>query len=109
MADHLSAPPKDDATERPGSPRSKLNRKDIAGTISKRIGTGKNARDSFIWMTITWSFYVAGGVTLLLFVRAVMTCFQGTDFVEDIKSVWSLFVPIITLALGYAFGKGEGS
>ena len=84
-----------------------LTDKEIAGKIAGHIGTGRNAKDSFIWMTITWSFYIASGISVLLFARSFFEISIGEDLLTSIVQVWSVFVPIITLALGYAFGKGE--
>lgn len=81
--------------------------KPLAGKIAKHIGTGKNAKDSFIWMTITWSFYIATGISFLLFARSFSSVANDEDLLDSLVQVWSVFVPIITLALGYAFGKGE--
>lgn len=106
MSDHLSPPPQD-SQENTTMPASRLNVRDLAGTITNQIGTGSNAKDSFIWLTITWSFYVASGITGLLFIKAFFICVSSGDLINDIKSIWALFVPIITLALGYAFGKGQ--
>lgn len=81
--------------------------KEIAGKIANHIGTGKNAKDSFIWMTITWSFFIATGISTLLFFRSFFNVAAEEVLLDSIIRTWSVFVPIITLALGYAFGKGE--
>lgn len=86
---------------------SSLSKKEIAGKIAGHIGTGRNAKDSFIWMTITWSFYIASGLSILLFARSFSVGAQDENLLSSIVEVWSVFIPIITLALGYAFGKGE--
>jgi uncharacterized integral membrane protein len=77
----------------------------IAGTITQTIGTGDNAKNSIVWMTITWSFVVAGALSLLLF--SLVVAEKDFKYVQEIKSVWSVFIPLITLALGYAFGKNQ--
>lgn len=84
----------------------------LFGTIAKLIGTGENAKNSIIWMTITWSFYIASGITLLLFISLWIAYHnKNTAEISEIKkhmiAIWSIFTPIITLALGYAFGKNE--
>ncbi len=84
-----------------------LTDKEIAGKIADHIGTGRNAKDSFIWMTITWSFYIATGISILIFTRSFFNVSSGEDLMDSLIQIWSVFVPIITLALGYAFGKGE--
>jgi len=81
--------------------------KEIAGKIAGHIGTGRNAKDSFIWMTITWSFYIASGISLLLFARSFCIVAASENLLDSITNIWNIFIPLITLALGYAFGKGE--
>ncbi len=93
------------ATER--SQPGKISNKAIAGKIAEHIGTGANAKDSFIWMTITWSFYIATGISFLLFIRSFFGEAAKENLLDSIVNIWSVFVPIISLALGYAFGKGE--
>jgi len=101
MSNSFNVP--DTTKEKPAS----LNTKEIVGKIAGHIGTGRNAKDSFIWMTITWSFYIATFISLLLFVRSFFDIAKGEDILAAIVGIWSVFIPIITLALGYAFGKGE--
>lgn len=76
-----------------------------SGKITETIGTGENAKNSIVWMTITWSFSIATAMSFLFFLLVV--CYKEFDYLDSIKSVWSIFVPIITLALGYAFGKNK--
>ena len=85
----------------------KISNKAIAGKIAEHIGTGANAKDSFIWMTITWSFYIATGISILLFIHSFFDVASKENLLDSIVNIWSVFVPIISLALGYAFGKGE--
>lgn len=75
------------------------------GTIQATIGTGENAQLSIVWMTIRWSFVIAVLLTLLLFTLVV--CYKDFSYMSALKDVWGVFVPIITLALGYAFGKSS--
>jgi len=75
------------------------------GTLTEKMGTGENAKNSIVWMTITWSFSIATALSLLLF--SLVVCYKDFSYLENIKSVWSLFIPLITLALGYAFGKSK--
>ncbi|WP_141230129.1 hypothetical protein [Pseudomonas sp. Irchel 3A5] len=75
------------------------------GSIQATIGTGDNAKNSIVWMTITWSFVIASTLSLLMF--SLVVAYKDFLYLEHIKTVWSIFVPIITLALGYAFGKSQ--
>ena len=105
MRNFLQAPPADSRQAK--KPISNYSDKEVLGTIGARIGTGKNAKDSFVWMSITWSFYMAGGMSLFLIIHSFLRESAYTGFVGSIVDIWDVFVPIITLALGYAFGKGE--
>lgn len=75
------------------------------GRIAENIGTGDEAKNSIVWMTITWSFFIAGTLSLLLF--SLVVAEKDFKYLSEIKSVWSIFIPLITLALGYAFGKSQ--
>ncbi|MGG5223465.1 hypothetical protein [Pseudomonas syringae pv. coryli] len=75
------------------------------GTLTQKMGTGENAKNSIVWMTITWSFVIATGLSVLFFV--LVLCYKDFAYLENIKSVWAMFLPLITLALGYAFGKSK--
>lgn len=78
------------------------------GKIAETIGGGDNAKNSFIWVTIRWSFSIGALTTLAIYLRpAYCQAELQVNLVEDIKAAWSIFIPIITLALGYAFGKGK--
>jgi len=103
MADELKLPTTDNTT----NSSSSYNQNEMAGKIADHIGTGKNAKDSFIWMTITWSFYIATGLSVLMFIRGFCAPSETGAVLAEIVDIWGIFIPIITLALGYAFGKGE--
>lgn len=92
---------------------SKITEKKVAGApiegkIAQTIGGGDNAKNSFIWVTIRWSFLIGAVTSLAIYLRPVycQAELQGS-LLEDIKATWSIFMPVITLALGYSFGKGK--
>lgn len=110
MSDELVAPKgrtvnddRQEITKKPlrGSPSS-------GGAISEIIGTGPHAINSIVWITIRWTLIIGALVTLALFLRPV---YCGSDYpgslIEDVKTTWSIFLPIVTLALGYIFGKSK--
>lgn len=78
---------------------------EMPGTLTQKMGTGENAKNSIVWMVITWSFIIASVLSLLLF--SLVVCYKDFAYLDNIKSVWGIFIPIITLALGYAFGKSK--
>ena len=79
-----------------------------SAVIPRITGTGEDAKNSIIWVTIRWSLIIGALLSLALYLRPVycQKDYSG-NLVEDIKAAWSIFMPIITLALGYIFGKGK--
>ncbi|OXI61766.1 hypothetical protein CFB47_00025 [Burkholderia sp. AU27893] len=73
--------------------------------VTQQIGSGEHAQNSIVYRTILWSF-IGGG---LLSVAAVVIALRdgSENPMSQIKDVWSIFAPLITLALGYVFGKGR--
>lgn len=80
----------------------------VEGSITRQIGSGEYAKDTFIYITIFWSFVIGsvtcGAIYIRTFAPPAMT---AAEILEVVKGVWSIFLPIITLALGYSFGKGR--
>ena len=101
----------------PTSPPATIDKKNnrfnssagVPGKITETLGSGDNARNSIIYLTIKWSFI--SGCVISLFVILNYWFFRQNekvpDFTEDIKMVWEIIIPIITLSLGYAFGKSQ--
>lgn len=82
------------------------------GTIAKHIGTGEQAKDSFVWMTLKYCFYIAFTFSICIMLVYFHFSFdknepEKIDIISHLKDIWSIFTPIVTLALGYAFGKRE--
>jgi hypothetical protein len=92
---------------------SKVNKNitptDVIGIIPQRIGTGDNAKNSIIYLTIKWAFI--SGCVISGLVVANYWFFREKekvpDFTNDIEIIWEVIIPIITLSLGYAFGKSQ--
>ncbi|ELX4126671.1 hypothetical protein AB9W56_004264 [Vibrio vulnificus] len=87
---------------------------DVPGSVSYSIGTGKHAQDSVVWLTIRWSFILGLVLSLVLVVfmwpvapDGVHPPIEAVFPIEQLKTIWAIFVPIVTLALGYMFGKGK--
>lgn len=83
-----------------------------AGSIAKLIGTGEHAKDSFIWMTLKYCFYLGAVFSVCFILVFFHFSFDKNepdkfDVIAALKDVWSIFTPILTLALGYAFGKRD--
>ncbi|MFW2072623.1 hypothetical protein ACG9Y7_04070 [Acinetobacter gerneri] len=80
--------------------------------ITEQIGKGDDAKHSIIWLTIKFSFITAGIFTIISFVFLTIAYFnnegsQIESMQRFIMSIWSIFSPLITLSLGYAFGKDK--
>ena len=74
----------------------------IAGIVTHQIGSGDNAQNAIIYRTIMWCF-ITGGALSAAFAHFLLK--ESTSHMSEVKDLWSIFVPLITLALGYIFGK----
>lgn len=78
--------------------------------ITKEIGSGEDAKHSIVWTTIRWSFFIPSILTLLMLIFLYIS-YQNNNQTEVeslrkyILAIWGIFTPLITLSLGYAFGK----
>lgn len=94
--------------------RESTLRSDIVGAVNYAIGTGKHAQDSVVWLTIKWSFSLGLLISFVMILYTWPVRPEGShppvrfEFpMDNLESIWSIFVPIVTLALGYMFGKGK--
>jgi ABC-type iron transport system FetAB permease component len=77
----------------------------IPGVVTKLIGSGDHAQNAIVYRTILWSFLLGGIFSAASFLYAA---YRGAPSpLSELKEVWSIFGPFITLALGYVFGKGR--
>ncbi|ENO0458952.1 hypothetical protein ACAK56_002944 [Salmonella enterica] len=82
----------------------------LTGSIASQIGTGEHAKDSFIWATLKYCFLLGALFSIsIISVYLYFSLDQNTperiDIISELKDIWSIFTPILTLTLGYAFGK----
>lgn len=88
---------------------STLPTPDTTGSIAKKIGSGEDAKNSFVYLTILGGFIAGTVITIIV----VANCWyfrekeKVPDLTGDIEAVWKIVIPLITLALGYSFGKNE--
>lgn len=87
-----------------------FNEKTFIGKITQQIGKGDDAKHSIIWTTIRWCFIIATVISTILFIFLGFAYYnQNNNEIIELKkfilAMWSVFTPIITLSLGYAFGK----
>lgn len=87
------------------SKKTQINQ-DIPGKITETIGSGKHAQAAIEWQTIKWSFIAGSAFSGAFFLFAWLVGKKEAP-IDGIKMIWSVFIPIITLALGYMFGKGK--
>jgi hypothetical protein len=81
----------------------------IPGKIVGTIGQGDDAKNSLIYLTLKWAFRTGIIISILIVVNHWLFRIneKTPDFMGDIKIAWEIIVPLITLALGYAFGKSQ--
>lgn len=84
--------------------------------ISDLIGKGDDAKNSIVWIIIRWSLIIPSGITFLYFITMWIVYGYNLDFAEQVSQirehilkVWAVFSPLITLALGYIYGKTSNS
>lgn len=80
--------------------------------ITKSIGHGEDAKNSLIYLTLKFSFITGCIITGILTINFWIDKYQGNgndneSFITYITKGWQIIIPIITLALGYAFGKSQ--
>ena len=88
---------------------SSLAKGNTGGKITEFIGKGEDAKNTFVYLTITWAFKAGIAITVLIFVNGWI--FRENekvpDIIGDISTAWHFIIPFITLALGYSFGKSK--
>ncbi|WP_409321348.1 hypothetical protein [Pseudomonas monteilii] len=74
--------------------------------FSNLIGKGDQAKDSVVWYLITRMVRLSALVILILFAVDIYHN-KGVGCLDILKETWGVFAPIVTLAMGYLFGKKE--
>ncbi|BAO36724.1 TPA: hypothetical protein ACGD8A_000719 [Serratia marcescens] len=75
-------------------------------SIPDKIGKGDDAKNSVVWHVITYSLTIYSCIVAALLVIDVLNN-GGQSALNIVKDSWAVFTPIITLSLGYMFGKKE--
>jgi len=101
MSKDTLIPPSQPTGEQP----SKDRLEELHGKVSEIIGSGRNAQNSIVYKTIAWSF-LSGILFSSIIIAYVIYKGEGSP-IDSIKNVWSIFIPVITLSLGYIFGKSQ--
>lgn len=72
------------------------------------IGSGENAKNNISFTIIVSSFICIGVFTLFVLIDYWwLHCSDNKTISEEIKEVWTMVTPLLTLTLGYVFGKGK--
>ncbi|MDM3290057.1 hypothetical protein OGW02_10425 [Citrobacter sp. Ce105] len=79
---------------------------DREGEYAKNIGTGNHAKTNVIYYIVSTTLVIFGCITASLIIIHIFG-YSVTDLVSDIKDLWMVFTPIITLGLGYLFGANK--
>jgi hypothetical protein len=97
----------------PASKTSNINEfaTSTRGRVHDEIGAGEEAKSGIVWKSIQYSFWIGTAfsfATILFFIFSFANNHHPLlSFpLDEIKGIWAIFIPIITLALGYIFGKG---
>ena len=72
--------------------------------IPHKIGKGEDAKNSVVWHVITYTLTIYSCIVAALLIIDVMLT-GGKNCLATVKDSWAAFTPIITLSLGYMFGK----
>ncbi|MDR3480179.1 MAG: hypothetical protein P4L91_05635 [Burkholderiaceae bacterium] len=74
---------------------------DSPGWLARFFGSGVFAKETFVGVVILASFCC--GLLISWWVYSLSK--DSAELVNALRGTWNIFVPLITLALGYAFGK----
>ena len=71
----------------------------------------EDAKETVVWFIIKFTLILCGCATAgIFFIDIIANKSEVTsskETIQDIKSLWEIFFPIITLSLGYLFGKTQ--
>lgn len=105
MADNETAITDGQVRSPPALPPSGTHLNPLVGTVGLQIGTGENAQHAIVYNTIRWSFVAAGALSVAILAYSLLNHLPLPA--GELRDIWAVFVPLITLALGYIFGKAK--
>jgi len=73
---------------------------------SDKIGTGDDAKSSVVWFVITFTLTLYACIISSMVIVDIFNN-NGVNILDNVKESWAVFTPVITLSLGYMFGKAE--
>ena len=95
------------------NPRNTNNINKLSSTkngIPALLGSGEDAKNSIVYSLLKWIFGVGLLITIIFTVydfRVDISIDNADKFLEHVKGIWGIFIPLITLSLGYIFGKSK--
>jgi len=93
------------AAAQPADPLGQVSAVSFTGAVAQQIGSGENAHNAIVYKTILWCFIAGGALSAAAFAHAWYK--DSATPMNGVKDVWAIFAPMVTLALGYMFGKGK--
>lgn len=96
------------ANEKFGNGKIRKNSIQSDGLINRLTGSGENAKNGISTLVII-SLFLTGIILTILVCREYWgtECQEPIPMLDSIKGVWGIITPILTLILGYVFGKGK--
>lgn len=95
-----------DSSSRFKDRQSKLQSSSNSSALHQFIGRGDDAKNSVIWRLINAILFIYGASIILLIINDLYHN-KGVNSLKIIKDTWDTFTPLLTLSLGYMFGKRE--
>ncbi len=79
-----------------------------SGLMNKITGVGDDAKFGISTLVIICLFGVGVHLTLITCIDYwINCCKEPISMLETIKGIWEIITPLLTLTLGYVFGRGK--
>ncbi len=79
---------------------------DKSGLMQRLLGSGNEAKYGISAIVVIGLFIVGLIFTVVVCLDNWFFCCDSS-MMEDIKTIWGIVTPLLTLTLGYVFGKGR--
>lgn len=78
--------------------------------IADKIGRGQDAKNSIAYLTLKWCFISLLVGFICVTIYTVFQICKGCNdyYIENLTKCAGIITPIITLVLGYVFGRSNG-
>lgn len=79
-----------------------------SGLMNKITGVGENAKFGISTLVIICLFAVGIILTIITCIDYwILCCKESISLLDTIKGIWEMITPLLTLTLGYVFGRGK--